>query len=95
LGRSDAVEVPSVCVGGVAAPAAFLAPEPLDLLVVDRPALAPGIGIGLAEPAPRMMLGRLTQPGPQFCVGVAQRRRCSFAALRRSLLPGDPAGEPL
>jgi hypothetical protein len=36
---------------------AFLAPQPLDLLVVDVPALVAGVVVGVAEPAPRMILG--------------------------------------
>jgi hypothetical protein len=36
---------------------AFLAPQPLDLLVVDVPALVAGVVVGVAESAPRMILG--------------------------------------
>src|SRR6185437_15062357 len=49
-------------------PQPLLAPEPLDLLVVDRPALATGIGVGIAEHAPRMILGPVPQPRPQRSV---------------------------
>ena len=60
---------------------AFLAPQPLDLLVVHGPALAAGVVIGRAEPAPRMVLRVLAQPLPQPGIGVGHRgavgsRRC-------------------
>jgi len=36
---------------------AFLASQPLDLLVIDVPALVAGVVVGVAESAPRMILG--------------------------------------
>jgi hypothetical protein len=74
---------------------AFLAPEPLDPLVVDGPAVDAGVVIGGAEPAPRVILRVLAQPLPQSGIRVGHRGTCRFSSLRCSVLPGDPAGEPL
>jgi hypothetical protein len=71
------------------------APEPLDLLVVDGPAVGAGVVIAGAEPAPRVVLRVLAQPLPQPGIRVGHRGTCRFSSLRCSVLPGDPAGEPL
>jgi len=46
-------------------PQALFPPEPLDLLVVDVPARAAGVPVGVAEPAPRVARGPFAKPGPQ------------------------------
>jgi len=52
---------------------AFLAPNPLNLLVIDDRAFAAGIMVGGPEPATGMILRILTQPHPQC--GVVSIRR--------------------
>ena len=46
-------------------PEPFVAPQPLDLLVVDVPALAAGVVVGAAVTPPRMGFGVVPQPLPQ------------------------------
>ena len=55
-------------------PQPFLAPQALDLLVIDCPAFSAGIVIGGPEPPPGMILGVLAQPVPQRRVRVIGRR---------------------
>jgi hypothetical protein len=71
----------------------FLAPQPLDLLVVHAPALAASVVIRRSEPAPRMVFRVLAQPRIRVGICRACAGRCS--SLRSSVLPGHPAGEPL
>ena len=49
----------------------FLAPEPLDLLVVDVPALGAGVVIRKPEPAPRVVLGVAAKPDRSAASGSA------------------------
>ena len=72
----------------------FLAPEPLDLLVVDVPALGVGIVISRPEPPPRVVLGVAAKPDPQRRVRTGCGGACRLSPLCGSVLPGDPAGEP-
>jgi hypothetical protein len=74
---------------------ALLAPEPLDLLVVDDPALGTGIVVGGAKPAARMVFRVPAKPAPQAGIGVGRGRRRGLASLGDSVLPGHPAGEQL
>ena len=75
-------------------PQPFLAPQPLDLLVIDDPALAAGIVIGGPKPATRMILSVRAQPRPQRRIRILRRGRDGFVSLGGSVLPGHAAGEP-
>ena len=75
-------------------PQPFFAPKPLNLLVIDDPALTAGIVIGRPEPAARMVLGVGAQPGPQRRIRIVRRRRGGLVALGGAVLPGHAAGEP-
>lgn len=75
-------------------PQPFLAPKPLDLLVIDDPALATGVVIGGPEPAARMIFRVLAQPGPQGSVRMVRSDRDGLMTLGGAVLPGHPAGEP-
>lgn len=72
----------------------FLAPKPLDLLVIHCPAFGAGVVIGRPKPSPGMMLGVLAKPVPQRGVRVIRCRGGGLAALGGAVLPGDAAGEP-
>jgi hypothetical protein len=74
---------------------ALVAPEPLDLLVVDVPALGAGVVVGRTKPTPRMVPCPVPQPRAQPGVRVGRCRRGWRPPLGRSVLPGHAAGEPL
>jgi hypothetical protein len=57
-------------------PQALVAPEPLDFLVVDLPALSAGIVVGRTEPAARMVPCPVPQPRAQPGIRVGRCRRC-------------------
>ena len=76
-------------------PPPLFAPEPLDLLVVDIPALATGIVIRGSKPTPWMVFGVLAQPRPQLRVRIGHGGAYRFSSLRCSVLLGHPAGGPL
>jgi len=76
-------------------PQAFVAPKPLDLLVIDDPAFAAGVMVGRPETSAGMLLSVGTQPLPQGGVRIGGSRRDRFVALGGAVLPGDAAGEPL
>jgi hypothetical protein len=57
-------------------PQSFIVPKPLDLLVIDGPALGAGIVVGGAKSAARMVFGVLAQPNPQWGVWII---RCPAA----------------
>ena len=75
-------------------PQPFLPPKPLNPLVIDDPTLCAGIVVGGPESPPGMVLGVLTQPDSQRCIGILGRGRYGLVALAGSVLPGHPAGEP-
>ena len=75
-------------------PQSFVAPESLDLLVIDDPPLTAGVMVGGPESAPRMILGVGAKPGPQGRVRILRRSRVGLVALSAAVLPGHPAGEP-
>src|SRR5829696_6829760 len=56
-------------------PEPFVAPQPLDLLVVDVPALPAGVVVGPTVTPPRVGFGVVRQPLPQPGVRVDRRRR--------------------
>ena len=93
LGRDGRVAEPVPLALPLRHPQALLAPEPLDLLAVHRPALLADSAPG--EPvAPARVLGReLPQPLPQRVVAVAAA--AGLVALGRAVLPGDLARPPL
>jgi hypothetical protein len=74
---------------------AFLAPKPLDLLVIHSAPLGAGVMLGGTEPTTWMFLGVGAQPVPQRGVRIGWRRRGGFVTLSGAVLPGDAAGEPL
>ena len=76
-------------------PEPFLPPQPLDLLVVDAPALAAGIVVGPAVTPPGMGFGIVPQPLPQRRIRIGWCRAGGLVALGGPVLPGHPAGEPL
>ena len=85
-----------ICGGGMAGsfaasalqyPQPFVAPESLQLLVVDRPALGPGVVVGGPEPTPRMRGGPAAQPVPQRLVMVDRGGRDGRSALSCPVLP--------
>ena len=59
------------------------------------PALTTSVVIGGPEPTTRMVLGILTQPGPQAGVGILRSSRYGLVSLSGAVLPGHAAGEPL
>jgi hypothetical protein len=63
--------------------------------VIDVPALAAGVVISGPESATRMISGVVAQPGPQRRIRVSRCRRCGLVSLGGTVLPGNPAGEPL
>ncbi len=75
-------------------PQTFFTPKPLDLLVIHLPAFPAGVVIGRTEPTTRMVLGVLTQPGPQRRIRILRGGRHGFVALSGTVLPGHAAGEP-
>ena len=75
-------------------PQTFLAPKPLNFLVVNDPALTAGVVVGRPEPAAGMTLGVGTQPVPQRGIRVIGCGRDGFVALGGAVLPGHAAGEP-
>ena len=76
-------------------PQPFFPPKPLDLLVIDDPALSASVVVGGPEPPAGMILSVVTQPVSQRGVGVLRCRRGGFVALSGAVLPGHAAGEPL
>jgi len=75
-------------------PQAFVAPKPLNLLVIDDPALGAGIVVGGAEPSPRVVLCVVAQPSPQRGTWIIGCYRDGLMTLGGAVLPGDAAGEP-
>jgi len=73
---------------------ALVAPQPLDLLVVDKPAFAAGIVVGAAMAPPGVGFGVVAQPLPQCGVQVDGCAVDWLMALSCSVLPGHSAGEP-
>ena len=72
----------------------FVAPKPLDLLVIHCPAFGAGVVVGGPEPSARMVLRVGTQPVPQRGVRIGWCCCGGFVALGGTVLPGDAAGEP-
>ena len=70
----------------------FLAPDPLDALVVDHPAGVPQQGADLAIAISAVLTCQLDQVGREVFVVVAAPRHL---ALRRSMLTERPAGAAL
>ena len=75
-------------------PQPFFTPKPLDLLVIDDPALSPGVMVSGPEPPAGMILGVVPQPRPQRGIRILRCRRGGFVALGGAVLPGHAAGEP-
>ena len=69
----------------------FLAPEPLDLLVVHDPPLAAGIVVGPAVSPPRVLLRIRPQPVPQRQVRVGCRLTLERATVCGPAQPGQTA----
>jgi hypothetical protein len=63
--------------------------------VVDVPALGAAIVISRPEPPLRVVLGVAAKPDPQRRVRIGCGDACRLSPLCGSVLPGDPAGEPL
>lgn len=74
---------------------ALLAPQPLNLLVVDHPTLGAGIVIGAAMTPASMLAGIVAQPLPQPTVGVLDRVTSWRVALCGPMLRDYPTREPL
>jgi hypothetical protein len=86
---ADALAAP-----GLGHPEPFVAPQPLNLLVVHRPALTAGIMVSPAMAPPRVGLGVVPQPLSQSGVRVGRCGRGGLVSLGGSVLPGHPTGEP-
>jgi hypothetical protein len=74
-------------------PQTLIAPQSLDLLVIDDPALAAGIVAGGPKPATRMSASVGAQPRPQSGIRILRRDRGGFVSLGGSVLPGHAARE--
>jgi hypothetical protein len=72
----------------------FLAPKALDLLVIDCPAIRPGVVICRSETTSWVVLGVGAKPVPQRRIGIVRGHRDWFVALGGTVLPGHAAGEP-
>jgi hypothetical protein len=63
--------------------------------MVHDPALAARVVVRGPKPAPWMIFRVLPKPRPQPGIGVSRGRCSGLMALRGSVLPGHPTGEPL
>ena len=66
----------------------------MDLLVIDDPALSPGVMVSGPKPTPRVILGVVAKPGPQRRIRIIDGGPHRLVSLGRAVLPGHAAGEP-
>src|SRR5258705_3352170 len=74
---------------------ALLAPQPLNLLVVNHPTLGARVVIGAAMTPAWMLAGIVAQPLPQATIRVLDRVTSRHVALCGPMLPDHPTREPL